>query len=177
MFARPLTWVLIPVLLAAAGFGLYWFQPWRLATNTTVADEVPVVPAPAPTASASASAPPVGNRLVATGTFVTHEHDTSGRVQLIERPGGTHQLVLLGLRTSDGPDLRVWLTDQAVRPGRAGWHVFDDGRYLEVAALRGNRGNQVYDLPATTDVEGLRSVTIWCKRFSVSFGAAELTLA
>ncbi|EXG80523.1 DM13 domain-containing protein [Cryptosporangium arvum] len=175
MFPRLLTWVLVPVLVAGAGFGLYWFQPWRLATDTTVADEVPVVATP--TTSPSAGASPVGNRLVATGSFVTHEHETSGRVQLIERPDGRHQLVLIGLRTSDGPDLRVWLTDQAVRPGRPGWHVFDDGRYLEVAALRGNRGDQVYDLPVAAELDGLRSVTVWCKRFSVSFGAAELTLA
>ena len=95
---------------------------------------------------------------------------------MVKRADGRHQLVLIGLETSDGPDLRVWLTDQAVRPGKAGWQVFDDGSYLEVARLRGNRGNQVYDLPADADLDAYRSVTIWCQRFSVSFGAAELTL-
>jgi hypothetical protein len=82
--------------------------------------------------------------------------------------------VLLDLRTSDGPDLRVWLTDQAVVEGTAGWRVFDDGRYAELAPLRGNQGNQVYDIPATVDPTQFRSVAIWCKRFAVSFGAAEL---
>jgi hypothetical protein len=184
LLRKPLTWVLVPVLAAGVAFGLYWFQPWRLVTNTTVADEVPVVASAAPSETAAtpgtdattASPSPAGNQLLATGKFITHEHDTSGSAQLVKRADGQHQLVLLGLETSDGPDLRVWLTDQEVRPGKAGWRVFDDGRYLEVAPLRGNRGNQVYDLPADANLDTYRSVTIWCKRFSVSFGAAELTL-
>ena len=82
--------------------------------------------------------------------------------------------MLRDLDTSDGPDLRVWLTDREVLPGRDGWKVFDDGRSVEVAKLKGNSGNQVYDIPAGTDLAGLRSVSIWCKRFAVSFGAAAL---
>jgi hypothetical protein len=61
--------------------------------------------------------------------------------------------------------------------GRDGWHVFDDGRTVELGRLKGNRGNQVYDVPAGTDLTGLISVTIWCKRFAVSFGAAALAPA
>jgi hypothetical protein len=83
-------------------------------------------------------------------------------------------LILRDLSTSDGPDLRVWLTDQPVVAGSAGWHVFDDGRHLEVGRLKGNRGTQLYDVPVGTDVIAFRSVTIWCQRFAVSFGAAEL---
>lgn len=83
--------------------------------------------------------------------------------------------MLENLATSDGPDLRVWLTDQPVKAGHDGWYVFDDGLYVEVGALKANRGNQVYDVPAGTDLGRITSVTIWCKRFSVSFGAAPLT--
>ena len=85
--------------------------------------------------------------------------------------------MLLNLSTSDGPDLWVWLTDQKVVTNSSGWHVFDDGRYLQLGRLKGNRGNQVYDVPSTADLAGYRSVTIWCRRFTVSFGAAELTVA
>lgn len=175
-----------------AAFGLYWFQPWKLFTDNTITDEVPVVAArpaasTAATATSAATATPAaadptsaaparrGNRLLATGTFVTHEHPTTGSAQLVELPDGRRQLVLLDLATSDGPDLRVWLTDRAVEPD--GWRVFDDGRHVELARLRGNRGNQVYDLPADIDVRDYRSVSIWCKRFAVSFGAAEFRTA
>ncbi|MGE5828538.1 MAG: DM13 domain-containing protein, partial [Micromonosporaceae bacterium] len=98
-----------------------------------------------------------------------------GTAQLIRLPTGRYQLILRDLSTSDGPDLRVWLTDQEVRPGAEGWRVFDDGRYVELGRLKGNHGTQVYDVPADLDISQYRSVSIWCQRFSVSFGAAALT--
>ncbi|GIF01885.1 hypothetical protein Ari01nite_93490 [Paractinoplanes rishiriensis] len=42
------------------------------------------------------------------------------------------------------PDLRVRLSDQPVLGGRQGWRVFDDGRWLELGRLKGNRGGQMY---------------------------------
>jgi hypothetical protein len=50
------------------------------------------------------------------------------------------QLVLEDLATSDGPDLRVWLTDQPVLEGRDGWFVFDDGRVRRARAAEGEPG-------------------------------------
>jgi hypothetical protein len=130
---------------------------------------------PSVAASATNGSPTPVNKLLASGNFVSHEHSTTGTVQLVQLADGRRQLVLLDLSTSDGPDLWVWLTDQKVVMDSSGWHVFDDGRYLQVGRLKGNRGNQVYDLPTTADLAGYRSVTLWCRRFTVSFGAAELT--
>jgi hypothetical protein len=64
-----------------------------------------------------------------------------------------------------------------VREGVAGWRVFDDGEWVELGRLKGNRGDQAYPLPAGVDPAAYRSVSIWCKRFAVSFGAAPLTPA
>ena len=83
-------------------------------------------------------------------------------------------LRLEGLDTSNGPDLHVWLTDAPVLEGRAGWFVFDDGAFVDLGELRGNQGDANYPLPADVDLEDLTSVSIWCERFAVSFGAAEL---
>lgn len=61
--------------------------------------------------------------------------------------------------------------------GKAGRHVFDDGRYVDLGRLkgnRGNRGNQNYPLPADVDWSAYTSVSIWCDRFDVSFGAARI---
>jgi hypothetical protein len=179
---KPLTWIIVAVLVVGGGFGLYWFQPWKLFTTKTVNETLPSVEVtpPAPTVTATPSAPVAPapqNTLLATGTLITHEHKTTGTVRLVRLVDGRTQLVVADLSTSDGPDLRVWLTDQPVIEGRDGWHVFDDGRYVELGRLKGNRGNQVYEVPAGTDLSGLTSVTIWCKRFSVSFGAAELAPA
>jgi hypothetical protein len=173
LLRRPLTWAVLVVLALGAGAGLYWFEPWRLVTSTTVNDAL--APAAETVTSAPAgSAAPAGPAVVLRGTFITHEHDTSGEVRVVRHPDGRHQLELVGLDTSDGPDLRVWLSDQPVKAGTAGWRVFDDGRWVELGELKGNKGNQVYDIPAGTDLATLRSVSIWCKRFAVSFGAAAL---
>jgi hypothetical protein len=168
------------LVVAGVAAGLYWFQPWRLVTDNEVQEALPAVsvptgsPAASPAAVAADDAEPAGNRVLAEGSFVTHEHSTRGSAQLVRLADGRHQLLLRDLDTSDGPDLRVWLTDREVVPGRDGWRVFDDGRWVELARLKGNRGNQVYDIPASVALDGLRSVSIWCKRFAVSFGAAPL---
>jgi hypothetical protein len=172
MRRRPVIWTLVGVVAAAAAFGLYWFAPWKLFTSTTVNDVLPSVAFESlPPTSATGSPTPTDQVLVR-GTFISHEHDTSGEAQLVRLADGRQQLLLVGLDTSDGPDLRVWLTDQPVTDS---WYNFDDGRYLEVGELKGNKGNQVYEIPPGTDLSAYRSVTIWCKRFSVSFGAAELS--
>ncbi len=165
--------------VVAAGAALYLFQPWRLVVDREVQEALPAVAAPSeaqPSAARSAapSAAPEA-RLLGGGAFISHEHETSGRAELVRLADGRHRLLLRGLDTSDGPDLRVWLTDREAKPGRAQWKVFDDGRWVELGRLRGNRGNQSYDVPASVDLAGLTSVSIWCKRFAVSFGAAPLT--
>lgn len=189
---KPLTWVLAVALLGAAAFGGYWFQPWKLLTDTVVDEAVPVVEQPlvdpatpepdatpqpdgSPPATVEPSPSPASNQLIASGEFVTHEHETTGTAQLIRLAEGGHQLVLRDFATSNGPDLRVWLSDQPVLEGRAGWFVFDDGAWAELDRLKGNQGNQVYDIPDDVDLTKLTSVSIWCKRFAVSFGAADLT--
>src|SRR5262245_36470202 len=107
---KPAVWLVVgAVVLVGGALALYWFQPWRLITTKELNEAVPVVATGSPAATSEA---PRGNRLLAQGTFVTHEHETTGRVQLVALPDGRRQLVLLDLDTSDGPDLRVWLTDQ-----------------------------------------------------------------
>jgi electron transfer DM13 len=178
---RKRVWsVAIIAAIVVGAFGLYWFQPWKLFTSKTVHDTAPIldtataIPSSAAGAPTSPAAPTA--RLVAGGALITHEHDTSGTAEIVRLPDGKHQLVLRDLSTSDGPDLRVWLTDQPVVEGRAGWHVFDDGRYVEVGRLKGTHGTLVYDLAPDFDPSGFTSVTIWCRRFAVSFGAAPLVV-
>ncbi|MFI7303798.1 DM13 domain-containing protein [Micromonospora aurantiaca] len=176
--------VLAVVAVTGLGVSLYLFQPWRLVTDREVREALPTVAEPQPagttgspatgTAVPSPTGAPPADVVLAAGDFVTHEHDTSGRAQLVRLADGRRQLLLRGLDTSDGPDLRVWLTDRKVLTGRAGWQVFDDGRWVELGRLKGNIGDQAYDIPASVDLDGLRSVSIWCKRFAVSFGAAPL---
>ena len=52
--------------------------------------------------------------------------------------------------------------------------MFDDGRYVDLGELKGNIGSSNYPLPPDVDLAALTSVSIWCDRFDVSFGAAAL---
>ena len=170
-----LLWSAVALVVVGGAAGLYWFQPWKLFTSSTVNETLPVVEVPPSAPPTAGSSPAVQqNVLVAKGSLISHEHDSSGDVRLVRLADGRVQLTLENLVTSDGPDLHVWLTDQPVIEGQAGWFVFDDGRYVELGPLKANHGNQVYDVPAGTELTGLTSVTIWCQRFSVSFGAATL---
>ncbi|PAZ10702.1 electron transporter [Streptomyces sp. SA15] len=173
------------VAVVGVGFGLYWFQPWKLWQDETVDEALPGVveaaepPEAAPEAapSANSSASPSGPRTLAGGELISHEHATSGTVKLVRLADGSHVVRLENLDTSNGPDLRVWLTDAPVKEGRAGWHVFDDGEYVSLGKLKGNKGSQNYAVPADVDPARYSSVSIWCDRFDVSFGAAELARA
>lgn len=163
--------------MVGAVVGLALFQPWRLVTSRTVTENVP---ATQPSATQPSATQPMATRpatpiTLAEGAFVSHEHETSGRVRLLQLPDGSRIVRLEELSTSDGPALHVWLSDRPVQPGRAGWHVFDDGAFLDLGDLKGNRGDQNYPVPGDADLNRLTSVSIWCARFHVSFGAAALT--
>ncbi|MEU2518586.1 DM13 domain-containing protein [Streptomyces pseudogriseolus] len=171
----PLVIGVLVAAVAGAGLGLYWFQPWKLWQDETVREALPSVVTPASTpAGAPSASPPPRPRTLADGELISHEHATSGRVMLVRLADGSHVVRLEDLDTSNGPDLRVLLTDAPVKEGRAGWHVFDDGAHVSLGKLKGNKGSQNYTVPADVDLSRYTSVSIWCDRFDVSFGAAEL---
>lgn len=156
--------------------GLVWFKPWALWVDETVHEALPA-PRATPTVTPgrpSAAPTPAAPVTVAQGSFISHEHATTGTVKIVRLADGTHTLRLEGLDTSNGPDLRVWLSDAPVKEGTAGWGVFDDGKYVNLAKLKGNKGDQNYPLPADVRWESYQSVSVWCDRFDVSFGAARL---
>jgi hypothetical protein len=174
------------VAVVAAAVALPLFQPWRLLTDKVVDEALPGT-APISTTSSSTTPPTIsveepeqtpivkpGPKILLTGKLITHEHRTSGTVAVVALADGRRILRIENLDTSDGPDLKVWLSDARVAPGRAGWHVFDDGRYRSLGSLKGNHGNQNYLIPQDVRLESFRSVAIWCDRFNVSFGAAAL---
>ncbi|MGW2274136.1 DM13 domain-containing protein [Streptomyces yangpuensis] len=157
------------------GIGSYWFQPWKLWRDETVSEALPGAAAPQRPSGAASGAPAAGPQTLSQGTLISHEHTTTGTVKLIRLADGSHTLRLEGLDTSNGPDLRVWLTDAPVKEGVAGWRVFDDGKYVSLGKLKGNKGDQNYEIPPDVNLADYSSVTIWCDRFDVSFGAASLT--
>ena len=159
----------------------YLFQPWRAFTTVTVVEAVPSVAAPSPSGAPQAPAPSVaatspapaqGPSVLLKGSFVSQAHETSGTASVLRLPDGSRVLRLEGLRTSDGPDLKVWLT--AAPATAAGAQQVDADAYRSLGDLKGNVGDQNYVIPADVDLAALHTVSIWCARFSVSFGAAAL---
>ena len=181
--------VIVPAaVLAGAGVALALavFQPWRLFVDEVVWEALPAASAsasPSQDQGPAASSPPAPRPTssepveIARGELISHEHATTGTVRLLRLADGTRVIRVEGLDTSSGPDLRVWLSDQPVIDGTDGWRVFDDGDYLDLGGLKGNKGDQNYVVPAGADIDGLTSVSIWCARFAVSFGAADLVEA
>ncbi|MFJ2740782.1 DM13 domain-containing protein [Streptomyces sp. NPDC087440] len=164
--------LLLVALAVAAGAALYAFQPWKAFTTTTVDEALPATASGPPTATPSPGA--AGPVDLARGSFVSHEHATSGTARAVRLADGKQSVLRLeNLATSEGPDVRVYLS-----PRDAGSVPKGLGKgALELGKLKGNRGNQNYAVPAGTDLSAYRSAVIWCARFSVSFGAADLTPA
>jgi len=106
------------------------------------------------------------NVQLASGVFASGEHETTGTAHVVRLAGGRRVLTLTGFSTSPGPDLRV-----RVAPG-GGTDGSADG-VADLGALKGNRGDQQYELPAGLAVRGA-TVLIWCRAFSALFGSAAL---
>ncbi len=168
--------VLVAALVLLAG-GLWAFQPWKLFTHSTVDEALPAgfaatAPQQAPESAVRAPVAQAGPKVLAKGSFVSQEHPTTGTARVLEQ-NGARLLRLEGFSTSDGPDVHVWLSD-AKAGGPDG--SYDDGRYVKLGKLKATDGNQNYEIPAGTDLNGLASVVIWCDRFNVAFGSAPLTV-
>lgn len=108
------------------------------------------------------------NVLVAKGGFRSLEHETAGVAQAIKVRDGRRVLTLTRFQTSNGPDLRVYLSAGGVSQGSAG------EAHRDLGELKGNIGDQQYEIPRGVDLDRFSTVLIWCRAFSAGFGAAPL---
>ena len=95
----------------------------------------------------------------------------SGSATIYRLTDQSHVLRLEEFATTNGPDLFVVLSRNA-NPDADG--IGDKGSYVQLEALKGNKGSQNYTLPADLDPSGYKSVVIWCRTFNVVFGYAAL---
>ncbi len=91
-------------------------------------------------------------------------HNSEGFAKVIRLDdAGSMILWLENFKAANGLDLYFYLaTDN---------HVSD---FVNLGRLKGNIGNQNYDIPEGTDLSRYNTVLIWCKAFSVLFGSAKL---
>lgn len=187
--------VLIPPALVVLVVAAFLFQPWRLFTSSTLDEPLPgavpaasspgpsaetgtsmksdpgtTLPSALPSAPPSTGAPGTGT-IISTGAFQSQEHPTSGTASLVKLPDGTLLVRLENLASSDGPDIKIWLSE--LEAG-GDWFKYRAGRYLDLGPIKATHGNHNYVVPAGSDVSGLDTVVLWCDRFSVAFGSAAL---
>jgi hypothetical protein len=147
----------VAVILAIALWAA--FRPERLFVNAKVNETMP-----AGLANASET-------VLAAGSFHSVAHDTKGTASVYQLADGKRILRLTTFETSNGPDVHVYFVAAS---DASDSDTVKKAGFLELGSLKGNIGDQNYDLPSGADLAKYRAVTIWCKRFSVNFGTAPL---
>jgi hypothetical protein len=155
--------VFIVIAVAVLVVGWYLFRPELLFIDRTVDEELP--------ATASETGGPARAVVVSSGTFRGLAHETRGIAAIHRLADGRRILRLTEFETSNGPDVRVYLVAAADATDD---ETVNRGGFIDLGAMKGNRGSQNYDVPADADFGKYRSVSIWCRRFGVNFGAASL---
>lgn len=148
----------IPVVAIAAFLAWYAFRPERLLLNRRVSESMP-------------AAQDVAPKPLVSGQFYSILHPTSGTATIYQLGGGPRVLRFTNFATSNGPDVHVYVVaaddaKDAAAVERAG--------FIDLGVMKGNVGDQNYALGNDFDLAKYRAVSIWCKRFSVNFGAAAL---
>ena len=155
--------ILVTSAVLAVAIGWYLFRPERLFVDKAVSETLP--------AARSGSAGSAISRPIVSGRFHSVAHETRGTATIYELADGRRVLRFSDFETSNGPDVQVYLV--AV-PDSSDNDTVRKSEFVHVAGLKGNIGDQNYDLPPGVDLAKYRSVTVWCRRFAVNFGTAPL---
>ena len=105
------------------------------------------------------------------GAFQSGAHETKGLAAVHALPDGRRFLRLSEFMTSNGPDVQVYLVSAA--NGKVE-NAIKKNAFVNVGALKGNVGDQNYEIPTQVELAKYDNVTVWCRRFGVNFGTAHL---
>src|SRR5262245_13820256 len=141
----------------------YAFRPELLFVNKTVNEAFP-----GGTQTASIEKEPMS---ITKGNFKSLAHETKGLASLYQLADGQRTLRLTDFETSNGPDVHVYLTAAEVEKGN---DAVKESGFIDLGSMKGNKGDQNYDIPADADLNKFKNVSIWCARFGVNFGQAAL---
>lgn len=187
--------VLLGTLALVIGLPAGWYLLSPLLFDRVVQEDLPLVPTESSEAMMDAAAEataamedamaepdksmedpmPAGEmadmRILAQGEFYNLAHEGEGRAIVYELADGSRVLRFEAFRVLNGPDLHVWLVPVDPVPDTVGVEI---PGYVDLGPLKGNIGDQNYDLPTTLDLGDFKSVVIWCQPFRVPFNAAAL---
>jgi electron transfer DM13 len=149
----------IPIAAIAVLVAWYVFRPERLMINRRVDEAMPAEQSGSP-------AQPLES-----GRFYSILHPTNGIATIYEMGDRTHVLRFTNFSTSNGPDVHVYMVAADDAKDVA---TVENAGFVDLGVIKGNIGDQNYTLASDLDLGKYRAVSIWCKRFSVNFGAAAL---
>ena len=150
--------IVLAALAVALFVAWYAFRPEGLFINRRVHEEMP-----ATNSDSKAQA-------IESGAFYGIVHPTQGTATIYRRGDSTLMLRFTNFKTTNGPNVHVYLVaaDDAKDKSVLRADIIDLG------PIKGNIGDQNYALGSDVDLSKYRAVSIWCKRFSLNFGAASL---
>lgn len=100
--------------------------------------------------------------LLREGTWMgSGSYNVSGVAKIYDE-NGKKVLLLENFSSSNGPDLKVYLstTESATS-------------FVNLGELKSISGKQTYTIPDQTDIDQFKFALIWCQQFSVLFGKSE----
>lgn len=151
---KTVTIVIISLLLVS----LTWYFVSPLFIDKTINEDLPIATNQDSTKSAK------DDSLIYQGQFIGADsfHKVTGKAIVLEE-NGKRYLRFEDFESTNGPDLKVYLAENTGAES-----------YVSLGELKGNIGNQNYEIPANTDLEKNNKVLIWCEKFKVLFGHLEL---
>ena len=155
---RIIILALLGIIAVAAWAELSYFRFHTYFQRTVVQETLP----PMPSGQTQAQ-----SRTVVSGSFVEVDavHKGSGTARIVEQ-GGVRYLRLEDFEVTNGPDLFVYLSESKT-PGST---LESIDKYINLGPLKGNAGNQTYEIPAS--FRGYDTAVIWCQKFGVLFSYA-----
>ena len=158
--------IIIGVGVVALAIAWYAFRPELLFVNKTVSEEFP--------GGAQMAAVEKGPMAVTKGNFKGLAHETKGLASIYQIADGKRTLRLTEFETSNGPDVHVYLTAADIEKGN---DAIKEAGFIDLGSMKGNKGDQNYDVPANVDLSKYKTVSVWCARFGVNFATAPLASA
>lgn len=150
-------------------FGYFGVQ--ALFTNRVVDERVPVQ------RDGGATSTPSIPIIMARGVFQQGDNPYSVQgVATIMKTDQGRVLSLTDFRVTNGPDLFVYLVSADEAENKRVKEAVRQNRFVNLGALKGNQGNQIYRIPDEVHLDDSSIISVWCRRFSRNFGAASLDL-
>ena len=150
------------VVVAAVAVPLVAYVVVPIFVRSTLVEALPTLApgadASAPAASDVSSSPPAPTLARGDLVRITVADYGSGVVRVVQ-VGADRFLRFEDVDIAAAPDMYVYLSDR------------DDGKpgtYVDLGKLKATNGSFNYAVPAEVDLSAVRSVVVWCRRFSVT---------